>query len=427
MNKPLPLIVETPDESLEEFLKLEGICMAEYALKDFEGHYFSYIHSVYRPVLSLGLKFLSLANIDVDASIKRCFPTAAVFSNLTYRARLSKFLNFFIDPVLANWIFFRDLSCKCSSLVNSRWLVLSVTADHSNLIGWAFWIMKFPIMRAPVLVLMLRFSYYSVHTNRWRPSVIWLKLGLWALLIASRGRRVIFAVDSEVLGEQYRKLTSIPIRVLPIPHTALKIDHQPNHSLNKKITFTSLGGVRLTKGFGVLAQAIQILHEQGLLTNIQFDLQCYQSEWGSSGSEAVDSLKKLNLPNVKLIETSLSEEEYSRLLIAADVVLIPFFRDIYYANTSGTFTEAVAAGKPVIVTEDTWMSLQLNLSGAGLTFKDQDALDLARAIREIHDNYENFSNKAWLNRKDWIQYHNPENFLRALIASAQAPDYGVRF
>ena len=52
---------------------------------------------------------------------------------------------------------------------------------------------------------------------------------------------------------------------------------------------------------------------------------------------------------MRLIDGVLSREAYADLLGGADVVLLPYSRRVYYARTSGPFTEALAGGKPVIV------------------------------------------------------------------------------
>ena len=68
----------------------------------------------------------------------------------------------------------------------------------------------------------------------------------------------------------------------------------------------------------------------------------------------------LFVPQVDLIKQPLASDEYRKLLLDADVVVIPYDRDNYYARSSGVFAEALVAGKPVIVPAGTWMASQLS-------------------------------------------------------------------
>ena len=48
----------------------------------------------------------------------------------------------------------------------------------------------------------------------------------------------------------------------------------------------------------------------------------------------------------------------TRMLRAADVLLMPYRVDTYKERTSGVFCEALSAGKPVIVSQGSLMGLQ---------------------------------------------------------------------
>ena len=87
---------------------------------------------------------------------------------------------------------------------------------------------------------------------------------------------------------------------------------------------------------------------------------------------------------------------------------------------SGPFVEALALGKPVVVTEDTWMSAQLARFGAGLTVRDRDPEDLARAICAARDGYEHLAEQASARQESWIAYHNPDNFVKELLKVVDA-------
>jgi len=121
-----------------------------------------------------------------------------------------------------------------------------------------------------------------------------------------------------------------------------------------------------------------------------------------------DSLKAAALPGVTFIERPLTSEEYTNLLTSSSGVLLPRLLQLYRSQTSGPFVEALAAGKPVVVTNNSWMSDQLKKHGAGTTFKDQDADSLAEAIRTLTTNYAELRTRAERSAKEWTSFHNPD-------------------
>jgi hypothetical protein len=61
------------------------------------------------------------------------------------------------------------------------------------------------------------------------------------------------------------------------------------------------------------------------------------------------------------------------------------------------------------------MSSQLEQYGAGVTCRDRDPEDLARAICEARDNYPYLAAQAQARRSAWVAYHNPANFVSELL------------
>jgi glycosyltransferase involved in cell wall biosynthesis len=88
--------------------------------------------------------------------------------------------------------------------------------------------------------------------------------------------------------------------------------------------------------------------------------------------------------------------------------VLPRLLRLYRSQTSGPFVEALAAGKPVVVTDNSWMADQLKKYGAGTTFEDQDSGGLADAIRRLASNYNEFRARACRAAKEWASFHNPD-------------------
>ena len=400
---------------------LVGICLVERRLRVVGGHEFSYPHSVYLAARRHQIQCNVLGSKDLAPEACDIMPITPAFRRAAYDCRvLPKSLAFLSMGLEGNWRFYQGLMSAGIDSLGPRWVVFDITATHAQLLAWAFWLRQLKPNQAPALVLMLRMSYYRPLLKRWRSSVIWLRPALRMLERLASGYRVYLVTDSARLVEEYHSLTRLPMTVLPIPYTdSIESYARPHSFIARPITMVSLGGYRPEKGYETLLAAIQRVYERQQMAGLDFRLQI--SYCTTTGQAAIPTpaflvaFKSLGLPNVTLIEHALSNKEYVQFLSEADVVLLPFRVDEYYARTSGTFTEALATGKPVVVTQGTWMSDQLERFGAGVTFRDGDVDDLARAICEARDEHPRLAEQALARRKDWVAYHNSDNFLNELL------------
>lgn len=395
--------------------------MIEKGLRFVGGHEFTYPSSVYLAAQRHHIQCRVFGSLDLAPEVSENMPATPAFRRAWYDGRvLPRSLAFLSMGLEANWRFYQDLISAGIASLGPRWVVFDITATHAQLLAWAFWLRRLRPDQAPALVLMLRMNYYRPRLKRWRSSTIWLRPALRMLERLGLGYHVHLVTDSVRLAEEYHLLTRLPITVLPIPHTDLMGDCAGPHSFGARpITLVSLGGYRPEKGYEILLAAIRRVYEQRQMAGLNFSLQisyCTTDRRAAIPTPAfITAFKSLGLSEVTLIEHALLEKEYRQLLSKADAVLLPFRMDDYYARTSGTFTEALAAGKPVVVTQGTWMSDQLERFGAGITFRDGDISDLARAICEVRDNYPRLSGQAQARRADWTAYHNPDNFVDELL------------
>lgn len=390
--------------------------MVEPWLVDFHGHCFNYANSIYRAASSRNIDFKILTSDVCIPEVRKSLKSVSVFlppQRYLYRSRWKTLLYM---PLSFNRYIYKGLTSSALRFLNPNWIVFIGTADHNYLLGLYLWIKRFNPKKAPAFVLTLRLGYFRVGLNRWSPYVLWFILFVRLIERLKNNYRILLVTDSKILKTDFERFTKLPIYVVPIPHndiTQLQVNTLRN---NEKITLISLGPARVPKGFHILAQAIQLLHQQGEMRNLCFNLHIFhEAAVGKDIPEAIRKLKLLKLPNIRFVEKHLGELEYYQMLKDSDVSLIPYSPDMYHANTSGTFTESLAAGKPVIVTEGTWMSEQLKQYGAGITCKYNDAKDLARAIMEMRDNYHTLAEQAMAKRESWISYHNPARFLSEII------------
>lgn len=222
---------------------------------------------------------------------------------------------------------------------------------------------------------------YPNQDERQRP----LRSSFQRFLAGLSGQRVHFYTDTERLTDQYNRLGVATFHTAPIPVAA---DYRPacledvvptpsrrtvgwapptntnDHGgqcppYDALAHVVYLGDARTEKGYRYLPHLVADLAVDGPPARFTF-----QSNFNVPGGEPAPAVARAQLAafpedQVRLVTLPMSGDEYRRLLLDADVVLIPYDRDNYYARSSGVFAEALVAGKPVVVPAGTWMATEL--------------------------------------------------------------------
>ncbi len=174
----------------------------------------------------------------------------------------------------------------------------------------------------------------------------------------SSDKNVNFYTDTDELTEQYNFLGVTKFHTLPIPHT------KPKTSINcipKTLKIVYAGDARTEKGYQYLPKIVQDLWNDYVNTNkIKFDIQSNYNIPGGEPSAVIARDQLMDYPSdkVTLRLKPLSSEEYKKLIFTADINLILYDSENYYARSSGVLAESLSAGIPVIVPAATWMSKQ---------------------------------------------------------------------
>jgi glycosyltransferase involved in cell wall biosynthesis len=86
-------------------------------------------------------------------------------------------------------------------------------------------------------------------------------------------------------------------------------------------------------------------------------------------------------PRVSVIREAMTLPDYYSAVNSTDISLFPYEVVPYRKRTSGVFAEAVAYGKPVVVTPGTWMAEQIEAGrAAGVISENLQPDSIARAI-----------------------------------------------
>lgn len=394
-------------------------CIVDPSLRDFVGHHFAWDRAVSGAAAAEGFAPVTLghrAALPAVTGVLRVVP--AFRRDIWARHPLARGIpglpGRLLDHALCIRDFAADLRRGLDGLVlppGSVVLGHMITAKH--LPGFARVLARLPHGVAAVLLLRYQPFFYD------NPIAARALRRLEAL--AAGGRRIRLASDSARLAQAIGRLTTLPVEVLPIPHAPPPAPPPAARPPGAPVRFASLGNARDEKGYLEILEAIRLLAAgpEGL-RGLAFTLQSNDPQ--PALRPAVSALAAAPPPGVTLLRTALDEAAYRAALAEADIVLVPYWRSIYEARTSGVFLEALAAGKPVIATDDTWMSDELAaLGGAGLLVPDRDPVALAGAIRRAAAEHDALAARARAARPRVLARHDARALVRQCAAAAAPP------
>jgi glycosyltransferase involved in cell wall biosynthesis len=406
---------------------MRTLCVVDNALESFAGHHFEYVRCLYECAAKRNEPILILGHRRADAKLRQYFPFEAVFRRSHYDFPTTiPILRYPVNPTVQNYVFFRDLQRSLAKRCTPDWIVFAPTMNHNHILGWAAWLQTYAPQKCPTTVLFVRNTYCeSADPNRYdfRAAYAWLGFK-WLEQLAGAGRPVHLVSDSARLVEEFARLTRLPIAVFPTPHTDRAGTTRLNGSIPK---FVWLGGIRREKDFGSFAEAVALLEPELRKNCFSFVIQSNLDDpYDRDTKTAREKLKAARLPNVELIERPLSGKEYTELLFGSSAVIIPRLTQFYRSRTSGIFVEALAAGKPVAVADNTWMSDELQRHGAGVTFEERDPLSLGKAVRKLASELKDMTAKAEASSKEWIAIHNPHRLYEMLQSAGRGRLKGLK-
>ncbi len=190
-----------------------------------------------------------------------------------------------------------------------------------------------------------------------------------------------FWTDTDRLTDQHNLLGAQRFRTLPIPtNPALR---QPRSARGRdRLRVVYAGDARVEKGFHVLPHLVRTaLQDPELRDRVEFVIQANfahaRPQDGADELLAREALEELNSEHVRLLREPLSSQAYLDLVTSADILLIMYDPERYYARSSGVLIEALLAGIPFLTTAGSWMAEQL--APAQYAY----ALDAAARVDEV--------------------------------------------
>jgi glycosyltransferase involved in cell wall biosynthesis len=228
--------------------------------------------------------------------------------------------------------------------------------------------------------------------------------------------KIRFYTDTENLVYRHNQLSPIQFSRIPIPfrqeQLAVSLPLQKKEKTAIHIVY--LGDARPEKGYQHLPALVAALWPQYLsVGKVFFTIQSnYNVQGGEIGIlEAKLALAQYPESKVKLIHNPISTAEYYQLLASADIVILPY-NPQNYQRTSGVLTEALAAGKPVVVPEGSWLAQQVDQSRASIYAEPQQ---LPQAVIRLIDNLSSFTEAAQKFSLYWREQQSPDLLIQCLL------------
>lgn len=323
------------------------------------------------------------------------------------------------DPVYseeATWhrhneIYAQDLARLPSDVWRRENLVVLPGVSQNQLQGLVRHLLSLPRQDLPKIVCQLMF------TPNWTP---WGRNGTlgadfyrkaFQLAEGLTDQKLFFTTENEALAEVYRRDFGIKTRLLPVAFGAACAPK----AAGDVIRLGFFGYSKAEKGFHLLPEAIALCQARGL--PVTFVVQIQHDRWEKETIAAERSLRRL--PGVELIEGTMDSMAYAQTTNAVDVTLLPYDPERFGPRGSGLFTEAVAAGRPIIAAGGTFAATRIECGEAeGEIFAPYDSTSLANAIGRLLPRLAACRARAAQQTEAFARCHSGEAYVDVLMSFA---------
>ncbi len=236
----------------------------------------------------------------------------------------------------------------------------------------------------------------------------------FALAEEMTGRSLFFTTENKAMQALFRREFGVSTKILPLPFGAPLAARERPHDGKVRLGF--LGDSRCDKGFHLLPEAIALC--QAATSDAEFLVQIHHGGWEQRAVAAERALRTFR--GVRLAEGVLTAGGYQDLMREADIMLLPYDPQIFGLRGSGVFTEAVAAGLPLIASEGTFAAASIESEDAeGEIFAPYTGEALAGAILRLLARLASAQAQAKARALAFARAHSGEAFADVLLAHAR--------
>lgn len=367
--------------------------LLHHRLGGYSSHHFNEAQGFMHEFVRRGKELILLVSTQAEPRIVAQLEARAVLDDPTFRLEWSfeersrRFLGMLhrqVDPI-----------------VKSGDCVLSTISTQLEAHALTLWLQELPRRKKPwIVVLFLSDRWNRSGREEYERQIAEFRTLRDAIssLDAEDARRVIFCTLTDLLADELSELLGTKVDVAPIPlpygdaqvHSSAK----PDSSLPR---VAILGGARREKGSYLIPDIVRACR-----SHMPVEFLVHLTNNTLSAEEATRLALIAEEPQVSVISEAMTMLEYQAALRSADLALFPYEVIPYRKRPSGVFAEAVAFGKPVVVTRGTWMAEQIDAGrAAGTIFEDLRPDSIARAIASCVEHLESLRRSAQALSSEW--------------------------
>lgn len=396
--------------------------IVEQNARSIAGHYFNYTKAIAKAAVEQGYDVTILCNIDFNedyglenVTVVRTFPNDWIESEWK-PVKYWMTGNFSFD--ICNALYETDATDEDIVFVHTlgnvelKSLLRYFLSKSPKLINIKFHV----LLRYDPEVIFASFPEYRDYFRRLSTS-------------PTAKRNLIFHSDTDRLAAHYSTISNMHFNVAPIPfQQAPLLDILNNNETKSRsdsvINVTYVGDARREKNYHYLPDAVAtILSDELIEPQVNFTLQsnfnCEGGEEGMAGAR--HQLEQFDDDRVKLLFSQLSSEEYYGLICDGDAILLPYSAKNYSNRSSGILIEAMAAGKPVLVSKGSWMESQVDDTHSVII---QSPDKIGDAIKELAANFSSLQQGALAKQKKALEFSSPDTFMQHLKRTEMENDSG---
>lgn len=222
--------------------------------------------------------------------------------------------------------------------------------------------------------------------------------------------KVILCSDTNLAQKTFLKYFGYQTKYFPMfsvspleEYQKIKIDPKTDDRL---IVYYA-GNVQEDKGFDLMVELFE------RVPNDEFIFRCRDHiNYDHKMQPYVNRLKANK--NVELISGKLSNEEYGKLLMEADILLIPYRKKAFEGRTSGIYVDALLLGKPMITIRETWMGSWTIQFKNGEIFPDGNVDGFEKALLQVGADYQKYQTNTIEAKHYWEELNGIKNFIHFL-------------
>lgn len=154
------------------------------------------------------------------------------------------------------------------------------------------------------------------------------------------------------------------------------------------------GAARLDKGFDRIADLVENLAQTQAEWPIWIQASAtHQARHDPAILAQIAKIRQSGYLNLILLENTLSPHDYHAMFPGA-ISIQPYSASDFEDRVSGVTLDALSAGCPVVVTDNTWLGRIVMKHNAGVATDDLSPSGLKRALEEVLRDYAGYSQRA---------------------------------